>query len=142
MYVLVVAATLVPGCTDDSTSPVPGIGLSDIAGGWEVINMRVGDLVHELPHNNSIWYFADNGDYCSLWITAYGSFYEGSTGKVSARRAVLTENTLTGEVIDWTLSLSVNTDTLRADLAVPGSSDIAGWILVREVDAPEPPCFN
>jgi hypothetical protein len=139
---VLLATVLLAGCGDDPTQPAGGIDLADIAGDWEAVTMTAGDLVHALPHNNVIWCFAPDGSHCSLWRTAYGTYQEGSGGVVSARRAVLVEEALTGGTVAWKLSLSAAADTLRADLVEPGSADVDGWVLVRAVDAPEASCFE
>ena len=140
--VLSFIVALVLGCSDDSTGPDRGLALADIEGGWEVIHKRVDSVVIDLPDNYGFWYFAEDGSYCSLSRTAYGTYLEGYSGTVSAKRSVLTVHAFAGEEIDWALSLSTTADTLYADRVVPDTSGDDGRILVRGVDAPEPICFH
>lgn len=135
-------AALVVGCSDDSTAPDGGLALADIEGSWEVIQKRVDGVIVDLPDSYGFWYFAADGSYCSLWISAYGTFLEGYSGGVSAQRSILTVNAFAGEEIDWALSLSATSDTLYADRVVPDPAGDNGRILVRGVDAPEPACFH
>ena len=138
---LLIASAFV-GCSDDSTSPSNRIYFDDLAGEWEAIYLYAGDLEYELPHNNVIWYFADDGKFCSLWRTAYGAFYTDSTGSFNLRHSALTEVSTQGVEERWVLSLTQNADTLRVVAAVLGSTDLDGWLLVPADDVPESTCFG
>lgn len=98
-------------------------------------------LVHDLPDDNIHWYFTETGEFCTLWKTAYGTYYSGNSGQVSADARILTEEYENFQAT-WRLSLSSGADSLNAFILEPDSLDIDSWFLVRVADAPEATCFS
>ena len=140
MILLVLMA--VCGCGDnDPVNPPDEPPLENLAGDWEVVSMVADTLEHILPDNNVFWFFSETGEFCSLWKTAYGTYYPGNSGQVSTSGLVLTEQFENDQAI-WRLSLSSGSDSLHAFIVEPDTLDIDSWFLVRSADAPEASCFS
>lgn len=129
------------GCSDDSVTPNEEIGLAELAGEWEAKSIFIDSDERPLSSGNVYWYFSGTGEFCTMWATAYGTYYSGQYGQVSMSGLVLSDDYL-DEQARWQLALSANLDTLRAFLIEPDSILVDSWLLERTTNAPEPTCFS
>ena len=134
-------AFIMSGCGDDSTSPQVEPLSDQIVGEWECVGYFVDGVDRGITDNNVFWYFADSGEFCSQYMTAYGSYYTGSTGQVDTGAHELTEIYSNDEENKWRLSLGASADTLHAVRVAPDALFSFEWVLIQTGEGPDSSCF-
>ena len=129
------------GCGEDSTGPQGDLQLTDLEGSWELVRVISGSISNDLSSGNAYYYFNANGEMCSLWRTAYGTYYNGPTGHVSSNAQQFIEQHEEVEAV-YELTCWAEYDSLGMALVSPDTLGHDMYVFHRVYDAPEATCFE
>ena len=134
-----VAAVLVSGCSNDSTSPKSE--QFEFAGSWDAVSIANAAGVLDLTPGSVYWFFDNQGRFCSKSRNAYGEYGSAFCGQVASADMTLAEGLPDSIVRTWSLFLIGDSDTLKAELLEASVPAADSWLLVR-VKSPVPAdCF-